>query len=164
MHTDEILGFWLKQTVQSVTNAFADVLQTACATLGKPYAITPPQFFTLGVLEREQGLPIGTLAQHLALDASVATGIIKRLEQQGLVARVHDQIDYRLVRLHLTAEGQELFQSLSSVATAFNQRLLQEFSPEEQVRLREQLARIRATALSIQRETSHPGASQTSSH
>lgn len=165
MRIEQTLGFWLKQTMQSVANAYAEALQTACASLGKPYVITPPQLFALGLLESEQDLPIGTLAQRLALDASVVTGIIRRLEQHGLVERVHDRIDYRLVRLHLTAEGQELIQALvGSVATAFNQRLLQGFSPEEQELLREQLARIRANALSTQGETSHPDASPTSSH
>lgn len=159
MRTEQTLGFWLKQTMQSVANAFADALQTACASLGKPYVITPPQVFTLGLLESEQDLPIGTLAQRLALDASVVTGIIRRLEQHGLVERVHDRIDYRLVRLHLTAEGQELIQALESVATAFNRRLLQGFSPEEQGLLKEQLARIRANALSIQGEAPHLDAS-----
>lgn len=164
MQRDEIIGFWLKQTVQSVSNAYTDVLQAACARLSKPYAITPPQFFTLGLLEHEQGLPIGTLAQHLALDASVVTGIIKRLEQQGLVERVHDRTDYRLVRLHLTTEGQELIHALWPVAMTFNQRLLQGFSQEEREKFLEQLAHIRANALSIQGETSRRDASPTSSH
>ena len=155
MRTDQTLGFWLKQTMQSVANAYADALQTACASLGKPYVITPPQQFALGLLASEQDLPIGTLAQRLALDASVVTGIIRRLEQQGLVERVHDRIDYRLVRLHLTDEGRELSQALASVSAAFNQRLLQGFSPEEQGLLREQLARIRANALSILGEAPH---------
>src|SRR5207244_12834390 len=62
MRPDETLGYWLKQTMQSVANAFADVLQTACATLGKPYVITPPQWFALSSLACEQDLLIGTLA------------------------------------------------------------------------------------------------------
>jgi DNA-binding MarR family transcriptional regulator len=155
MRPDDTLGYQLKQTMQSVANAFADVLQTACATLGKPYAITPPQWFTLSSLASEQDLPIGTLAQRLALDASVVTGIVKRLEQQGLVERIHDRTDYRLVRLHLTGEGQEITQALGPAVTAFNQRLLQGFSQEEQEMLREQLARIRANALSTRGETFH---------
>jgi len=164
MRPDENLGYWLMQTMRSVANAFSDVLQTACATLGKPYVITPPQWFTLSSLASEQDLPIGTLAQRLAFDASVVTGIVKRLEQHGLVERVHDRTDYRLVRLHLTGEGQEITQTLASVATAFNQRLLQGFSHEEQVKLQEQLARIRANALSIRGETLLSDASQASFH
>ena len=155
MRTDETLGYWLKQTMQSVANAYADVLQTACATLGKPYVITPPQLYTLGLLVSEQDLPIGTLAQRLALDASVVTGIVKRLEQHGLIERIHDRTDYRLVRLHVTAEGQEITHALADTAAVFNQRLLQGFSQEEQELLFQQFARIRANALSTRGEAPH---------
>jgi len=159
MRPDESFGYWLMQTMRSVANAFSDVLQTACTTLGKPYVITPPQWFTLSSLASEQDLPIGTLAQRLAFDASVVTGIVKRLEQHGLVERVHDRTDYRLVRLHLTEEGQEITQALEAAATAFNQRLLQGFSQEERDMLLQQFARIRANALSTRGETSHLDAS-----
>ena len=155
MRPDETLGYWLMQTMRSVANAFSDVLQASCARLGKPYTITPPQWFALSLLASELDLPIGTLAQRLVLDASVVTGIIKRLEQHGLVERVHDRTDYRLVRLHLTGEGQELTHALATAAIAFNQHLLQGFSHEERELLLQQLARIRANALSAREESSH---------
>jgi DNA-binding MarR family transcriptional regulator len=148
MQPDETIGYWLMQTMRSVANAFADVLQATCAILGKPYVITPPQWFALSVLAKEQDLPIGTLAQRLVLDASVVTGIIKRLETHGLVERIHDRTDYRLVRLHLTGEGQELTHALASAATVFNQHLLQGFSPKDRELLLQQLTRIRVNALS----------------
>jgi DNA-binding MarR family transcriptional regulator len=148
------------QTMRSVANAFSNVLQTTCATLGKSYVITPPQWFALGLLADEQDLPIGILAQRMALDASVVTGIVKRLEQHGLLERVHDRTDYRLVRLHLTTEGQEITNALADAAAAFNQRLLQGFSPGAKKMLFQQLAQIRANALSIRGETSHLDASQ----
>ena len=149
MRPDDTLGYWLMQTMRSVANAFSDLLQTSCATLGKSYVITPPQWFALGSLAHEQDLPIGTLAQRLALDASVVTGIVKRLEQHSLIKRIHDQTDYRLVRLHLTEEGREITHALADAVTIFNQRLLQGFSPEEKEMLLQQLARIRANARSI---------------
>jgi DNA-binding MarR family transcriptional regulator len=160
MRPDDTLGYWLMQTMRGVANAFSDVLQTSCATLGKPYVITPPQWFALGLLANEQDLPIGTLAQRLVLDASVVTGIVKRLEQHGLIERLHDRTDYRLVRLHLTVEGQEITHALADAATAFNQRLLQGFSHKEREMLLQQLALIRANALSIRGETSHLDASE----
>jgi DNA-binding MarR family transcriptional regulator len=155
MRPDETLGYWLMQTMRSVANAFSDVLQISCATLGKPYVITPPQWFALSLLASEQDLPIGTLAQRLVLDASVVTGIVKRLESHGLVERVHDRTDYRLVRLHLTREGQELTRALATAATTFNQHLLQGFSHEERELLLQQLTRIRANALSTGGEVPH---------
>jgi DNA-binding MarR family transcriptional regulator len=153
---DETPGYWLMLTMRSVANAFAEVLQTTCEALGKPYVITPPQWFALGSLAYENDLPIGTLAKLLALDASVVTGIIKRLEQHGLLERVHDRTDYRVVRLHLTEDGREITQALAEAAAAFNQRLLQGFSAEEKAMLLQQLARIRASAHSIREETSRP--------
>lgn len=155
MRPDDTLGYWLMQTMRSVANAFSDVLQTSCANLGKPYEITPPQWFTLGLLIDEQDLPIGTLAKLLALDASVVTGIVKRLEQHGLLERVHDRTDYRLVRLHLTEEGREITQRLSDAADAFNQRLLQEISPEAKEQLLQQLTQIRVNAHTIRGEMLH---------
>jgi len=160
MQPRDTLGYWLAQTMRSVANAFSDLLQTSCATLGKSYALTPQQWFALGLLANHQDLPIGTLAQQLALDASVVTGIIKRLEQHGLVERVHDRTDYRLVRLHVTGEGQEITHALADTATVFNQRLLQGFSQEEQELLFQQFARIRANALSIRGEIPHLEASK----
>lgn len=153
MRPDDTLGYWLKQTMRGVSIAFAGVLQTTCDALGKPYVITPPQWFALGLLASEQHLPIGTLAQRLAVDASVATGIVKRLEQHGLVERIHDRADYRLVRLRLTTEGADVTQALAAAVAVFNQRLLQGFSPEEHALLLHQLARIRANARSALGET-----------
>jgi len=72
-----------------------------------------------------------------------------------LIERVHDRIDYRLVRLHLTGEGQELIHALATAAIAFNQRLLQGFSHEERELLLQQFARIRGNALSIREESPH---------
>ena len=155
MRPDDTLGYWLMQTMRSVANAFSDVLHTSCARLGKPYVITPPQWFALGLLADEQDLPIGTLAKLLALDASVVTGIVKRLEHHGLLERVHDRTDYRLVRLHLTVEGQEITHLLMDAAAAFNQRLLQGISPEAKELLLQHLAQIRVNAHTIQGEMLH---------
>ncbi|HEU5374099.1 MAG TPA: MarR family transcriptional regulator [Ktedonobacteraceae bacterium] len=78
------------------------------------------------------GIPIGTLAQHLDIEASVTTGIVQRLEHHGLLERVHDQQDRRLVKIFLTARGRELAHVLEPVAVAFHERLFQGFSSEEQ--------------------------------
>ncbi|MBV9616428.1 MAG: MarR family transcriptional regulator [Ktedonobacteraceae bacterium] len=156
MRPDDTPGYWLMQTMRSVANAFSDVLQTSCAALEKPYVITPPQWFALSSLAHEEDLPIGTLAQRLTLDASVVTGIVKRLEQHGLLERIHDRTDYRLVRLRLTPEGREITHTLAGAAAAFHQRLLQGVSPEEKEMFLQQLARIRANAHSIREETSYP--------
>lgn len=142
MRPDETLGSWVALAMHSLTNAFAEVLQRQCKLLEKPYAITPPQWSTLAWIDTYQVLPVGVLAQKLGIDASVATGIVKRLEIHGLIERVHDQIDRRIVRLSLTPEGREIVHQLNPVVIAFNERSFHGFSSEQQQTLLEQLRQI----------------------
>lgn len=113
-------------------NAFAELLQAKCTALGMPFAVTPSQWGALAWLEEDDGVPIGTLAHHLDIEASVTTGIVQRLEQRGLLERVHDHADRRVVKIFLTQQGRELVQALEPVALAFHRRLFQGFSTEEQ--------------------------------
>lgn len=142
MRPDETLGSWVALTMHSLTNAFAEVLQRQCKHLEKPYTITPPQWSTLAWIDVYQVLPVGVLAQKLGIDASVVTGIVKRLELHGLIERMHDQTDRRIVRLSLTSEGSEIVHQLNPVVVAFNERSFYGFSQERQQTLLEQLRQI----------------------
>jgi DNA-binding MarR family transcriptional regulator len=142
MRPDETLGAWVALAMHSLSHAFFEVLQKQCKLLEKPYAITPPQWSTLAWLDEYHVLPIGVLAQKLGIDASVATGIVKRLELQGLIERVHDQTDRRIVRLSLTSEGREIVHQLTPVVIAFNERSFGGFSQEQQQAFLQQLRRI----------------------
>lgn len=132
MRSDDFAGYWIFKVVRRMGNAFADLLQAYCLARALPYVITPSQWATLAWLDEEDGIPIGTLAQHLDIEASVTTGIVQRLEHHGLLERVHDRTDRRLVKIFLTASGRELVQALEPVAIAFHERLFQGLSSEEQ--------------------------------
>lgn len=142
MRPDETLGSWVALTMHSLTNAFAEVLQRQCKHLEKPYTITPPQWATLAWIDTYQVLPVGVLAHKLGIDNSVATGIVKRLEVHGLIERVHDQTDRRIVRLSLTSEGRDIVRQLAPVVIAFNGRSFHGFSQEQQQLLLKQLRQI----------------------
>ena len=142
MRPDETLGSWVALATHSLTNAFSEVLQRHCKHLEKPYTITPPQWATLAWIDAYQVLSVGVLARKLGIDDSVATGIVKRLEVHGLIERVHDQTDRRIVRLSLTSEGSEIVHQLTPVVIAFNERSFHGFSQEQQQTLLEQLRQI----------------------
>lgn len=142
MRPDETLGSWIALTMHSLTNAFAEVLQRHCKHLEKTYTITPPQWAALAWIDAYRVLSVGVLAQKLGIDDSVATGIVKRLEVHGLIERVHDQIDRRIVRLSLTSEGSEIVHHLNPVVIAFNERSFHGFSQEQQQILLKQLRQI----------------------
>ncbi|HET8847116.1 MAG TPA: MarR family transcriptional regulator [Ktedonobacteraceae bacterium] len=131
MRPDDFAGHWIFKVVHRMGNLFSDLLQACCIAHGLSYVITPAQWAALAWLDEADGIPIGTLAQHLDIEASVTTGIVQRLEQHGLLERVHDQQDRRLVKIFLTARGREITHVLEPVAVAFHERLFQGFSSEE---------------------------------
>jgi DNA-binding MarR family transcriptional regulator len=134
MDGENAIGYWLFYAQRCVSYAFAETLSTCCKKLKKPYEVTPPQFGVLEVLSREKdGLTVGALAQRRALDAPTVTGIIKRLQQNGLVQREHDSIDRRIVRVSLTAEGCELYWALREAAEKFSDIFLQHFSEADRL-------------------------------
>ncbi len=56
---------------------------------------------------------VGYVAERLMLKPHSASGLLSRLEEAGLVVREPDQIDQRKTFLRLTAEAEQLLESLS---------------------------------------------------
>src|SRR6266550_4975490 len=92
-----------------------------------------------GEIYVQDGQTIGTLSQRRAIDAPTMTGIVRRLEQNGLVERRHDREDRRVVKVYLTTEGRDIMQYLPDAAMAFNEIMVQGFSEAEQ---RDMLAKL----------------------
>jgi DNA-binding MarR family transcriptional regulator len=99
-------------------------LRRLCAEQGKAYVITPAQWGILSFLAREREQTISALAQRLGFDAPAVTNIVQRLEQNGLVERVRDREDQRIVKVSLSEEGQQIMRSLQLVVEEFNEQLL----------------------------------------
>src|SRR6185295_11388736 len=61
-----------------------------------------------------RGPTIGDVAGYLLLRHNSAVELVGRAERAGLLERRPDEVDQRVVRLHLTARGEELLGRLSS--------------------------------------------------
>ena len=57
----------------------------------------------------------GEIRKFLNLNASTASGIINRLENKGLVARLPKSGDKRVVTIALTSKGDQLMQKMPSL-------------------------------------------------
>ncbi|HEY3993591.1 MAG TPA: MarR family transcriptional regulator [Ktedonobacteraceae bacterium] len=128
----DFFGYWLFYAQRSWAYAFSGALKTWCQEHQKPYVITPPQWGILSCLHEEDGLMIGVVSRRRAIDAPTVTGIVKRLEQAGLVERVHDRGDRRVVKVYLTEEGKDLMRFLPAVVETFSQTALQGISEAKQ--------------------------------
>jgi DNA-binding MarR family transcriptional regulator len=143
------LSYWLFYAQRCVAYAYAEVLQSHCQALAKPYAITPPQWGALALLLVQDGMTISAMSQKRGVDAPAVTGIITRLEQLGLVERRHNRDDRRLVKVFLTDEGRAISNSLVSVVEQFEQTMRRGFSESEVERFLGQLQQLIVNASEI---------------
>ncbi len=133
-------GYWLFYTHRCVEYAFTDMLHKACVEQGKSYVVTPSQWGALCLLPA--GMTVGAISQQRGIDAPTVTGIVKRLEQSGLVERRHDSEDRRVVKVYLTPEGTDITALLTPKVAAFNEMMLRGFAEEERELLLQNLQRI----------------------
>lgn len=85
----------------------------------------------LTVLELRGPLPMGRLADELGVSVASATGIVGRLEERRLVERRHDEADRRVVLVHPTRLGAEVFARLQRRRQRRLRKLLDRLTPDE---------------------------------
>ena len=69
------------------------------------FQLTPPQVFTIMVLQERESCSFSDLSQMLKVSAPTVTGIIDRLEKAEYVLRVPSKEDRRVIHIELTAKG-----------------------------------------------------------
>ena len=142
MHAEDTLGYWLSYAQRMLAYAFMEALRQCCVEHTKPYVVTPPQWGVLSLLDEMDGITVGAISQRRAIDAPTVTGIVKRLEQSGLVERHHDRTDRRVVKVYLTEEGRDIMRFLPDVVRDFNAMMTQGLSEDEKRDLQAKLQRM----------------------
>src|SRR3954453_13669457 len=85
----------------------------------------------LMALEREGPLPMGRVAETMDVSQASATGIVYRMEQRGLVERIRDDEDRRVVRVALTDRGTETVSGFATERGDHLQQILGALTAEE---------------------------------
>ncbi len=112
--------------------------------LMQSHGLTGPQLTTLQTIARLQPVTAGAVARQIHLGQPTLTGVLNRLERQGLVQRSRGERDRRAVELRLTAEGERVLQAAPSVLEDKFQRRLAELKPWEQTQILATLQRLAA--------------------
>ena len=110
-----------------------------------PFGINMKQFFTLLQLTKRDFLHPAEIAEMLFCDRPTATVIIKNMEKRGWITREKDPENRKRIRVVITPEGLEKFQSIPKSIykvghTSFDPIAC--FSEEEKTELGELLARL----------------------
>ena len=72
-----------------------------------PMNLTGPQGMMMGILSHDGEMKISDLSEKIGLSNSTVSGIIDRLEKQGLVERTRSTEDRRVVYVKVSAEFQQ---------------------------------------------------------
>ena len=86
------------------------------------FGLSPPQLFALRALDPDEPVPMSTLANALHCDNSNVTGLVDKLEAQGLVERRPAEHDRRVRMVVVTERGSAVRDRLTEV--------IQEVPPE----------------------------------
>ncbi|MFO7290168.1 transcriptional regulator [Planifilum fulgidum] len=106
------------------------------------FPITPPQFTALLWLNEEGDMTIGELSQKMYLACSTMTDLIDRMEKNGVVMRVRDERDRRVVRVRMLERGKVIIQDVMKARREYLAEILSTFSPEEVASIRRHLSML----------------------
>lgn len=99
------------------------------------FELSTSQYAALRILDDDQGLRLTDIGGMLLLDKSTVTRMIDRLEQLGLVRRLADPIDRRVLRVVLTTHGLAVRVAASDAHERSLARRMQALSDDEQRQL-----------------------------
>ncbi|NRF68374.1 MarR family transcriptional regulator [Aquincola sp. S2] len=116
LRADNSIGLLTKRAQQSILLAVDRRLA--------PHDLTHAQWVPLYKLAKGDCSTMAELARDVALDPGAMTRALDRLETKGLLKRVRSEDDRRVIKLELTAEGEEVAHLVPAVlAEVFNAHL-----------------------------------------
>lgn len=134
--------------VEQAVRSYVKLLRASRAVLGRVEPMLAAQGLTttqLGVLEailHKGALTHRELGRKVLTSAGNMTDVVDKLEARGLVRRVRDPNDRRLVRVELTDGGATLIKALFPRHAASIARAMAGLKPEELIQLGDLLRRL----------------------
>lgn len=110
--------------------------------LWQEYSLTSPQLGALRELEKAPLATPGHLAEKLHVSPQTVAGILKRLEQRGLITRARDENDRRSFSLQLSDEGRRLSNEAPSLLRDQFRNELKRLQPWEATQVLATLQRV----------------------
>jgi len=126
------------------------------------YGLTGPQLAVVKMLEPVGKLSLSGLSSQIRARNSTVTGIIDRMEREGLVVRRRSSEDRRVVNIELTVKGRTLASAIPLEPVQIFRRVLEELSPRDAIELRRILNKLARRVKDIVRESARDGSAEPS--
>ncbi|MDO8449186.1 MAG: MarR family transcriptional regulator [Rhodoferax sp.] len=114
----------------------ANTLHTKGSQAVEQFGMTTQRWSVLGALSRPNvtgGMSIGDLSRFLLMSRQNLTGLLSRLERDGLIERVTSEDDRRSRTVKLSAQGEVLWQQLQDPIHNFYDEALKGLSFDDRV-------------------------------
>ncbi|AZV56846.1 MULTISPECIES: MarR family transcriptional regulator [unclassified Clostridium] len=95
------------------------------------FNLTAPQGMLIEILRRYGDMKISDLSKRMGLSNSTVSGIIDRLEKQGLVKRTRSDEDRRVIYVDVTDKFKNVFQGNFKKIEQEFENMMSKASPEE---------------------------------
>jgi len=120
-------------------------LEASSKQMDALFGVTGPQRLVIRIVGRHPGIAAGRVAEILHVHPSTLTGVLQRLEKQGLLRKRLDPRDGRRILLTLTDEGHSLAAVSAGTVEQTIERALERVPEERLAAAREVLKAITAS-------------------
>src|ERR1700677_2243669 len=135
------------ETVQSLEQSVGYVLKQAQAALRsameatlRPHELTVPQYACLELLHQRPGLSNADLARGAFVSRQAMNGVLRGLEERGLVKRPIEAERGRELPAKLTTSGQKRWRAASEAVASVERKMIAQLSVDRLQRLLTDLA------------------------
>ncbi|MDQ3035048.1 MAG: MarR family transcriptional regulator [Myxococcota bacterium] len=104
--------------------------------------LTGPQITALKILEAVGEISLSELSERMSARNSTITGIVDRMERDGLVVRERSEQDRRVVKIRATAKGAQIASGVPVTAMELFASALRSLSAADRAELRRILAKL----------------------
>ncbi len=121
MKLTQTIEFYIKKTSLALSRMYNE--------LAKEYGLTQTVGYVLMYVHKE-GTPTTHLAQSLGMKESSLTRLLKKMEANGLIQRIKDTQDKRIIRVFLTKKGIEKRRLIKKYVLEFNKEIMEKLGEE----------------------------------
>lgn len=118
-----------KKIVWCYTRKIGESMNSVVSPISEKYGLTIMQTRILMELHQYEPHTIGSLADSICVAGANISAMCKKLEGQGLLERVRNRDDERVVRLVLTSLGKETVQKIERL---YDDKISQYFADENE--------------------------------
>jgi DNA-binding MarR family transcriptional regulator len=113
------------------------------------YGVTPSQYSVLRCLWGRSHATPKQLAEVLGIETSTVSGLLDRLQKNGLIDRIVNSEDRREVQVIATQKGRDLEEPITRIIDEVNAEVLKEYTESEITDLKNTLRHIAAEKFEI---------------